>query len=158
MANQIEGAERRYKQKWNFRVDIDGVTAARFMKCSELKKTIGVVKQPEGGRMVDLKEPGKIDFGNVTLTYGSSDFRALWDWSEAIGSGANGTGLEPTDKRSVALIQLNRDGSEAKRWNLFKAWPSVFSAGEWDAGAEEVTVESVTLEFEYFDLDQPNAP
>lgn len=154
----IQGTDRRYKQKWNFRIDIDGVETARFAKCSELKKTTGVVKQPEGGRRVDVREPGKDDFGNVTLTYGSSLFRGLWDWSQKISDGANGTGEEPTDKRGVAIVQLNRDGTEAKRWTLFNAWPSVFSAGEFDAGAEENTMESVTLEFDYFELDQSNAP
>lgn len=154
----IEGADRRYKQKWKFRVDIDGIEVGRFAKVSELKATVGVVKQPEGGRMTDVKEPGKVDYGNVTLTYGSSTSRALWDWFQQIANGANGTGVEPTDKRGVAIVQENRDGSEAKRWNLYKVWPSVFSAGEWDASAEENTMESVTLEFEYFELDQANPP
>jgi len=50
------------------------------------------------------------------------------------------------------VVQLDRDGSELRRWTLYNAWPTKFNAGEWDNEADENVIEQVTLTFDYFDI------
>ncbi len=63
-----------------------------------------------------------------------------------------GSGLQdPNFKRNLDIVQLDRDGSEVRRYRLQGAWPNKFVAGEWDNEAEENVIEMLTLVFDFFD-------
>ena len=86
--------------------------------------------------------PGPVDYGDVTLRYGLTESRELWDWFLA---GMNGQ----VDRRDISVLMTATDGStEVMRWNLLRAWPTEWRAAPLDAMAREVAVESVTLVYE----------
>lgn len=153
----VVGTPRSYDKKFLFAVEIDGLEVAWFETCSSLEAEIGVVEQHEGGGInVADQSPGKVKFPAVTLGIGATDNEELYNWwlqvIDAEGGGERGTG-EPDDsyKKQVRILQKDRDGTEKRRHTLYKAWPSKYKAGEWDAKAEENVIEEITLTYLRFD-------
>lgn len=49
-------------------------------------------------------------------------------------------------------MQQDRDGTMLRRWSLSRACPVKFVAGDWDNGADENVIESVTWSYDFFEL------
>ena len=155
------GQPRTFHHKYKFIVEIDNIASAAFEKCSELEAEIAVVKYREGGSLVATKDPGLIEITDVTLERGATQDGDLWNWFKSVvdqnadaggGAGGLGAGLKSPDfKRDLDIVQLDRDGSELRRWTLFGTWPTKYSGGDWDNEASEVTMEKVTLSVTTFD-------
>lgn len=138
-------------ERFNYVVEVDGVRRAGFMTASELAVEVGKVELREGGRLIPHKKPGVVNYTDVTLARGATEDRELYDWFNAVASFTTSTG-ETGDayKREVDIVQIDRDGSERRRWTLTNAFPIRFKAGDWDATAEEAMMEEVVLTFDSF--------
>jgi phage tail-like protein len=151
----IIGSPRSFHHKSCFVVEIPGVGSASFASCGELSVEAAVVTHWEGGALVAYKAPGRLTFSDVDLQRGATKDRDLYDWFLEVANAASGRGLvDAAYKRSVDIVQLDRDGETLRRWTLFNAWPSKFVAGEWDNDSDDVVIESVTLVYDYFTLEQ----
>lgn len=127
---------------YNFKLIIQGVTQGHFVECTGMGVRIAAMRYQEGGANVVHRIPGPIDYGDVTLRYGLTASRELWDWFLA---GLNGN----VDRRNVSVLMLATDGTtEVMRWDLVNAWPAEWRGAPLDALAREVAIESVTLVFE----------
>ena len=60
----------------------------------------------------------------------------------------------PSQGDHECMVQQDRDGTTLRRWSLSPAWSVNFVAGNWDNGADENVIESVTLTYDYFELVQ----
>ena len=151
----IIGNPRSFHKKFKFIVEIDQVQHAGFQKCSELSVEIANVQYYEGGSLIPNKSPGRLTFPDVTLERGATKDRDLFDWFQQVANTASGLGLtDPDYKRNLDIVQQDRDGATVRRWTLNNAWPVKFVAGEWDNESDENVIESVTLSFDYFELNQ----
>jgi phage tail-like protein len=151
----IIGKPRSFHKKFKFIVEIDQVQHAGFQKCSELSVEIANVQYYEGGSLIPNKSPGRLTFPDVTLERGATEDRDLFDWFQQVASTAGGLGLtDPDYKRNLDIVQQDRDGATLRRWSLTNAWPVKFVAGEWDNESDENVIESVTLSFDFFELQQ----
>jgi phage tail-like protein len=151
----IIGNPRSFHKRFKFVVEIDSVKHAGFQKCSELSVEIANVQYYEGGSLIPNKSPGRMTFPDVTLERGATQDRDLFDWFQQVANLASGLGLNDIDyKRNFDIVQQDRDGSTLRRWSITNAWPVKFVAGEWDNEADENVIESVTLSFDYFELQQ----
>jgi len=151
----IVGTPRSFHHKANFVVEVPGLGSAAFASCGELSVEAAVVTHWEGGRLIPYKAPGRLTFSDVDLQRGATKDRDLYDWFLEVANAASGRGLADAGyKRSVDIVQLDRDGETLRRWTLFNAWPSKFVAGEWDNDSDDVVIESVTLTYDYFTLEQ----
>jgi len=151
----IVGTPRSFHHKANFVVEVPGLGSAAFASMGELSVEAAVVTHWEGGRLIPYKAPGRLTFSDVDLQRGATKDRDLYDWFLEVANAASGRGLaDAAYKRSVDTVQLDRDGETLRRWTLFNAWPSKFVAGEWDNDSDDVVIESVTLTFDYFTLEQ----
>jgi phage tail-like protein len=91
----------------------------------------------------------------VTLERGATTDRDLFDWLTQVADATANAGLvEPEFKRNLDILQQDRDGSTLRRWRLSGAWPVKLVAGEWDNNADENVIESVTLTYDFFTLEQ----
>lgn len=149
----IVGTPRGYDQKWNFAVEIDGLDVAWFETVSGLEFEIGVAEQHEGGSIVVAsQEATKVKFTPVTLALGATGNRELYDWAlEVANAAANAGAVSPDYKKSVSIVQKDRDGTEKRRYDLAEAFPTKYKSGEWDAKAEENVVEEMTLTYRYYE-------
>jgi len=128
---------------YNFRMDINGVSQARFTECQGLEVKVEALRFREGGAgPVVRRLAGPVSYGDVTLRYGLTTSRELWNWfMESV----NGV---PT-RQNVSIMMTGPDGiTEVFRWNLVDAWPSQWRGAPLDALGQMVAIESLTLVFE----------
>ena len=151
----IVGNPRSFHKKFAYLVEVDELQSAGFQKCSELSVEVANVQYFEGGSLIPNKSPGRLTFSDVTLERGATQDRDLFDWFEDVAGTASGLGLtDPMYKRNGDIVQQDRDGTTLRRWSLFQAWPIKFVAGDWDNESDENVIESVTLTYDLFDLEQ----
>ena len=147
----IVGEPVTYHHKYRFRVEIDDFARADFAKCSALEAEVAKVEVWEGGSLTAIKEPGRVTFSDVTLERGATSDQDCYSWFKSVVESYRDAGqVSPDYAKNVDIVQLDRDGSELRRWTLESAWPTKFSAGEWDNSSDEATIESVTLAFRLF--------
>ena len=134
-------------------MEIDGFASTAFQKCSELASEIAKVEYSEGGVLIPDKSPGRVTFSDITLERGASRNQDMFDWYKQVTDAAANSGLVDAEyKRTVDVVQQDRDGTTLRRWRLFNAWPVKFTAGEWDNEADENNIEMVTMTYDTFDL------
>ncbi|HET9621807.1 MAG TPA: phage tail protein [Kofleriaceae bacterium] len=149
----ILGTPRSFHKKFKFLVEIDQFQSAGFQKCSELSVEVANIEYHEGGALIPNKSPGRLKFADITLERGATKDQDLFDWFSEVADAAANAGLaDVLFKRNVDLVQQDRDGTTLRRWTLFGAWPVKFVAGAWDNESDENVIESVTLTFDYFEL------
>lgn len=131
-------------QMFRFRVSMPGLPAGMgFQKVSGLTREIGVVEYDEGGYSHTHKLTGKEQGGEVTLEKGmfaNADLEEIYKRS-----------LNNPDYRTTVIIeQLDKFGKVARSWTLAEAWVSKWEGSELDATSEDVAIESITIQFEYY--------
>ena len=136
-----------YRQ-YNFKLEIQGVTEGHFTECSDLEATVETIKYREAGAAQVVHQlPGRVDYSAITLRYGLTDSKELWNWFMTTVKGT-------VERRNVSILMLAPDGvTEALRWNLVDAWPSAWRGAPLDALGQEVAIESVSLVFESIERD-----
>ena|SRR3972149_4002196 len=128
---------------YNFKLIIEGKTEAHFTACQGIGVSVEVIKYRQGGeRQVVRAIPGQVDFQPVTLHYGLTHSRELFDWMM---TSVNGK----VERQNVSILMLDPEGiNEVMRWNLENAWPAAWRAASLDALSKEVAIESITLAYE----------
>jgi phage tail-like protein len=131
-------------QMFKFRVSMPGLPAGMgFQKVSGLSREIGVVEYDEGGYSHTHKLTGKEQGGEVTLEKGmfaNADLEEIYKRS-----------LNSPDYRTTVIIeQLDKFDKVARSWTLAEAWVSKWEGSELDATSEDVAIESITIQFEYY--------
>ena len=68
-------------KNFRFLVEIDGIVQAGFSECSGFGSNVEVVEYREGGEPSTVRKlPGKISYPDITLKWGVTDSRELYDW------------------------------------------------------------------------------
>lgn len=128
---------------YNFKLEIQGITEGHFMECAGIEAEVTSIEYREAGFDHKVhKLPGPVSFGDVTLRYGLTNSKSLWDWFE---TGVKGK----RDARNASVVLMSSDGAdEVARWNLFNTWPSYWKSSKLDALGREVAIETIRLTFE----------
>jgi phage tail-like protein len=130
-------------RSYNFKLVVQGITEGHFTECSGMGIKVQVVKYREGGTsQVVHCIPGPVEYADVTLRYGLTASRDLWDWLMTAVRGK-------VQRKNVSILLLDSDGvAEVMRWDLVNAWISEWHGTVLDAMHREVAIESLTLVFE----------
>jgi phage tail-like protein len=133
---------------YNFKLIVQNVTEGHFMSCSALGMRVEPIAYREAGNHGVVRQlPGQVEYAQVTLRYGLTRSKDLFDWILGIAQGR-------IDRRNVSLSILETDGSrELTRWNLYDAWPSEWRGSTLDVMRNEVAIESLTLVYDRLDRD-----
>ena len=104
-------------RSYNFKLDIAGVTEGHFTECSGLGVRVTPIEYREGGNNQVVRHiPGPVDYAAVTLRFGLTSSRELWDWLMLAVEGN-------VERKNVSIIMLDSSGNnETTRWNLNDAW------------------------------------
>ena len=130
---------------YNFQIEIGNEVVGYFTECSGLGARVEAVQWREGGSGRWVHQlPGRLEYADVTLRYGLTASRDLWDWFTQLMQGE-------AERKNVSIILLDNQSQAVERWNLFQAWPKQWQGTPLDALGQEVAVESVTLVFEYLE-------
>ena len=130
-------------RNFNFRLEIRGVTEAHFTECSGLGIRVHTIRYREGGvGQVVRSIPGAVEYSEVTLRYGLTRSRDLWDWFMRTVRGQ-------VERRNISIVVLEPNGAdEALRWNFVNAWPSEWRGAALDALGREAAIEELKLAFD----------
>jgi phage tail-like protein len=127
---------------FNFLVEIDGITRAAFQEATGFDSTIDVIEHREGGEnTTPRKLPGLTKYSNITLKWGLTDDRELYDWHRQ-------TVLGDVQRKNGSIIVLDAQGNEKVRWNFMNAWPTKWDGPDFNAEGNDVAVETLELAHE----------
>lgn len=88
------------------------------------------------------KLPGQVEYGDVTLRWGLTADRAIWDWMMKTVNGE-------VERRTVAIIVRSPNGgAEQTRWTLADAWPCLWRGAKFDGLGQGVAIETLVLAHE----------
>ena len=131
-------------QKFKFRLTIPGLPSGiGFQKVSGLTHEVGVAEYDEGGFDYTHKLPGRQKVGEVTAergSYADNSFQNL----------LKQTLTNPNMRNTVIFEQLNRYGEAVRTYKLAEAWVSKWEGSDADASSDDVAIEKLTIQFEYF--------
>jgi len=129
---------------YNWRLEIGSGKQAYFTACSGLGITVDVIKYREAGNQQIVRAiPGQVNYEPITLYYGLTPSREIFDWLMA---GVNGR----ADRRLASIIMVNSEGADeatAPRWNLEDTWVAAWRGAQLNAMSLELAIESITLVF-----------
>ncbi len=128
---------------YNFKLEIQGVTEGHFTACTGLGIKVQVIKYREGGTsQVVHCIPGPVEYADITLRYGLTSSREIWDWLLTAVEGR-------VERKNVSILMLDSTGvNEVMRWDLINAWPAEWRGAPLDAQSREVAIETLTLVYE----------
>ncbi len=127
-------------RNFNFLVEIDGITQAGFSDCTGFGASNDPIEYREGGMPENTvrKLPGQTKYTNITLKWGLTDSRELYDWYRDVTKGK-------IERKSGSIILLDLEGQEKIRWNFFEAWPSKWDSVDFSAKGTDVAIETLEL-------------
>jgi phage tail-like protein len=129
-------------RNFRFKLEIDGIQQAGFSECSGFGSNIEVVEYREGGEASTVRKlPGKISYPDITLKWGVTTSRELYDWHLAAVNGQ-------VDRRNGSIVLQDDAGNEQVRWNFFAAWPSKYDGPDFNAKGNDVSVDALTVSCE----------
>jgi phage tail-like protein len=142
-ADQATGGWSDPFRAYNFKLEIQGVTAGHFTACTGLGIRVDAIKYREAGNTAVVHRiPGQVEYGDVTLSYGLTETRELFDWFMTAVHGS-------PQRKNVSVLMLDSTGvTEVTRWDLINAWPAAWRGAPLDALGQEIAIESITLVFE----------
>jgi phage tail-like protein len=129
-------------RNFSFLVEIDGITQAGFSDCSGFGASTDPIEYREGGETKTVRKlPGLTKYTNITLKWGLTDSRELYDWYRDVVNGK-------IARKSGSIILLDLEGNEKVRWNFFEAWPTKWDGPDFTAKGNDVSIETLELAHE----------
>jgi phage tail-like protein len=133
-----------YYRAFQFLVEIDGVSNARFQEVGGLDATIDTVEYREGGDILGTRKfPGQTKHSNLSLKRGYTDDTQIYKWFEDVM-----TGRTEKIRRNISVIQIDMAGQEVLRWNLFQAFPVKYTAPGFNAKGNDLSIETLEVAYE----------
>jgi phage tail-like protein len=113
-----------------------------FAECSGFGSNVEVIEYREGGEPKTVRKlPGKVSYPDISLKWGLTDSRELYDWHLAAVDG-------PIQRKNGSIILQDDEGQERVRWNFFNAWPSKWDGPDFNAKGTDVAIETLTVSCE----------
>jgi phage tail-like protein len=133
-----------FYRAFQFLVEIDNVSQARFQEVGGLDATIDMTEYREGGMALGtLKFPGQTKHSNLSLKRGYTDDKQLYTWFEDVM-----TGRTEKIRRNISVIQIDMAGKEVFRWNLFNAFPVKYTGPAFNAKGNDLSIETLEVAYE----------
>ena len=131
---------------YNFRLEIEGVDAGQFTSVDGLSIEQEVIEYQNGDDPLTRKRPGRVKYGDITLTRVYTSGSVLNDWIEAARTG-NGD----YTRKNISIILVDKSDIEIKRWNCFQAFPKSWELSTLDSEGNDVLVEEMVIVIEWFE-------
>ncbi len=126
-------------RSYNFIVEIDGITRAGFRECSGLDSTTDPISSREGNEGLTTRQlPGLVKFSHITLKWGISDDKELWEWRQQAASGN-------VQRKNGSIVLLDDTATEKARWNFREGWPTKWTGPSFNATGTEVAIETLEI-------------
>ena len=126
-------------KSFRFLVEVDGIIQAGFSDCSGFGSEVESIDYREGGEAATVRKlPGKVTYSDISLKWGITDSRELYDWHlDAVHGNIQ--------RKNGSIILLDDFGEEKVRWNFFDAWPTKWEGPSFEAKGSDVAIDSLTV-------------
>lgn len=143
-AHALRTIEQDPLQSFMFKVAISGLpTGVGFQKVGGLSREVAVVEYLENMYEHAHKLPGRESVGEITLERGMYADDHLQRIYESV--------FNNSKVRSTVVIQIcDRFGKVRREFHLAECWFSKYEVGDLDATSDDVIIETLTMQFEYF--------
>jgi phage tail-like protein len=129
-------------KNFRFLVELDGIVQAGFSECTGLGSNVEVIEYREGGEAATVRKlPGKASYPDISLKWGVTDSRELYDWHLTAINGK-------VQRKNGSIILQDDAGQEKIRWNFFAAWPSKYKGPDFNAKGNDVAIDNLTVSCE----------
>ena len=126
-------------KNFRFKVEISGEILGYFTECSGLSSKVSVIEFRQGGDPKTVfKLPGQTSYTDITLKWGLTTSRDLYDWHKMAFEGN-------VERKGGAVIIFDDAGNVAARWEFKEAWPSQWTGPALNAKSNEVAIETLVL-------------
>jgi phage tail-like protein len=134
-------------RSYNFKLLVGNITQGHFTYCGNMEIEIPHIEYREGGQAQIVHQlPGPVRYGEITLRYGLTESRELWDWMMTAVNGK-------VDRKHITISLLDADGATAVvSWDLESAWPCRWRGAPLDTMAKQVAIEELTIVCEILKL------
>ena len=131
-------------QSFMFRVSISGLpSSVGFQKVGGLSREVAVVEYLENMYEHTHKLAGRETVSEVTFERGMYADKYCQKLYESVFNNNN-------MRSTVTISVLNRFGTVKRSFQLAECWFSKFEVGDLDATSDDVIIETLTMQFEYF--------
>ena len=128
--------------KFRYKVEIDGLEAGGFSEASGFDASIDVIEYREGDMVqTPMKVPGLKKYGNITLKQGVADSMVMYEWMIA---GVEGE----VERKTITITILDETETAAASWQVINAWPTKYTAPDFNATSSEIAIESIEIAHE----------
>jgi phage tail-like protein len=130
-------------RNYHFRLEVQGFAQGHFVECSNIAVRIPAIPYCEAGaNQVVRKVPGRPEYADITLRYGTTSSFDLWNWFLEAATGN-------VQRKRVSIVLRDATGTkDVMRWELFETWPKEWNGPPLDSRGKDVAVESLTLTYE----------
>lgn len=129
-------------RNFRFRVEVDGITQAGFSEVTGFDTSIDIIEYREGTDITTPRKlPGLTKYGNITLKWGVTDSMDLYDWMLMAVNGE-------IERKTVTIIALDEEGSDVATWQVNEAWPTKYTAPDFNGMSSEVAIEFLEIAHE----------
>ena len=129
-------------RNFNFRLEIKGIQVGGFSDCSGFASSTDPIEYREGGENKFVRKlPSLTKTTNITLKWGLTDSRDLYNWYRDVMNGK-------LQRRDGSIIVVDLEGNDKVRWNFFNAWPTKWDGPDFTAKGNDVAVETLELAIE----------
>ena len=123
-------------------VTFDGMPTAFFRSVSGLSMEIEVVEFREGGESGAVhKIPGRVKYPNIVLKQGFAGASDLQKWAFRIAAGQ-------FEHKNATIVISDQRSQVVARYTLTNAWPTKWSAPDFDATSNDVAIETIEIAHE----------
>ena len=129
-------------RSFNFELQIDGIPLGAFSECSGLTADCDAVEYREGtDKLTARKLPGLNKYSNISLKWGVTDDKELWDWRKKTMDGK-------VERKNGSVVLLDDAGAEKVRWNFTDGWPTKWTGPSFNATSNDVAIETLDIAHE----------
>ncbi len=123
-------------------VTFDGMPTAFFRSVSGLSMEIEVVEFREGGEGGAVhKIPGRVKYPNIVLKQGFAGASDLQKWAFRIAAGQ-------FEHKNATIVISDQRSQVIARYTLTNAWPTKWTAPDFDATSNDVAIETIEIAHE----------
>lgn len=131
-------------QAFMFRVSIPGLpTGVGFQKVSGISREVSVTEYLENMYQHAHKLPGRESVSEITFERGMYVDDYLQQKYEEVFN-------NNTVRNTIVIQVLDRFGNIRREFKCAEAWFSKYECGDLDATTDDVLIETLTMQFEYF--------
>ncbi|MFA4136576.1 MULTISPECIES: phage tail protein [unclassified Brevibacillus] len=129
-------------RKFRYRVEMDGIQQAGFSEVSGFDASVDVVEYREGNEVITPRKlTGLAKYGNITLKWGVTDSMDLYNWMQDTIQGK-------VARKTVTIIAINEAGDDVATWKVIEAWPTKYTAPDFNGTSSEVAIEQLEIAHE----------